>query len=113
MIERNGLQPVDTDVDVLGGFLAAGQFEILATRRAAADEDGVPVLRQQRLHAVDLRVVADIDAHVDDHGNLFVQHAGRQAERRDVGSHQAAGLIELFKDGDVVAERHEVVGDAE
>ena len=36
-----------------------------------------------------------------------------QAERRNVGPHQAAGLALLFEDGDFVAERAQVVGDGE
>ena len=36
-----------------------------------------------------------------------------QAERRDVEAHQAAGLRELLEDHDLVAERHEIVGDGE
>ena len=41
-----------------GGFLAAGNVEIAAARRAAADEDRVVVLRQQRLQAVDALAAA-------------------------------------------------------
>ena len=36
-----------------------------------------------------------------------------QTERRDVGAHQAAGLVVLFEDRDLVAQRHQVVGDGE
>ena len=39
--EGDAGEPVDADVDVLGRFLAAGNVEIAAARRAAADEDGV------------------------------------------------------------------------
>ena len=46
-------QPVDADMDVGGGFLAAGDVEVAAARRAGADEDRVVVLGQQRLQAVD------------------------------------------------------------
>ena len=58
-------------------------------------------------------VVAEVDAHVDDRGDLLVEHLGGQAERRDVGAHQAAGLIVLLEDDHLVAERHEVVRDRE
>src|SRR5439155_22738468 len=42
-----------SDVDVRRGLFAAGDVEITTARRAAADEDRVPTLRQQRLEAVD------------------------------------------------------------
>jgi hypothetical protein len=45
--ERDRGQPVDADVDVGGGFLAAGHVEVAAARRAGADEDGVVALGQQ------------------------------------------------------------------
>ena len=59
------------------------------------------------------RVVANVDAHVEDLVDLVHQNAFGQAERRDVGAHQAAGLVVLFEDHDFVAERHQVVRDGE
>ena len=41
--ERDAGQPVDADMDVLGRFLAAGNIEIAAARRAAADENRVEI----------------------------------------------------------------------
>ena len=64
--ERDGREPVDADVDVRGRFLAAGNFEVAAARRAGADEDRVPVLGQQRLEAVDARAAAELDAEIED-----------------------------------------------
>lgn len=40
-------------------------------------------------------------------------HTLGQAEGGDVRAHEASGLIELFEDGDLVAERHEIVRDRE
>ncbi len=55
VIERHRLEPVDADVNVLldgGRGAAAGQVEVLAFRRAAADEDCVELSRcEQLLHA--------------------------------------------------------------
>ncbi len=51
-----------------------------------------------------------VHAHVDDLRDLVVEHLGRQAERGNVGAHQAAGHAVLLEDGDRVAERHEIVG---
>ena len=68
---------------------------------------------EQRLQAVDRRVVAHVDAHVDDVADLFVEDLLGQAEGRDVDAHQAAGARQLLEDRDLVAERHQVVGDRE
>ena len=46
--ERHRRQPVDADMDVLSGFLAAGDFQLASARRAAADEDRVVVLGEHR-----------------------------------------------------------------
>ena len=64
--ERDRGQPVDADMDVLGRFLAAGNVEVAAARRAGADEDRVVVFGQQRLHAVDAFAAAEFDAEVED-----------------------------------------------
>ncbi len=58
-------------------------------------------------------VQLQVHAHVGDHRDLFVQHGVRQAEGRDVGPHQPAGLAVLFEDRDLVAERHQVIGDGQ
>ncbi len=50
---------------------------------------------------------------LEDHRRLFLEHLLGQAERGDVRAHQPAGLVVLLEDGDLVAERHEVVGDGE
>ena len=51
MAERDARQPVDADMDVRRGLLAAGDLEVAPARRAAADEDRVPILGEQRLEA--------------------------------------------------------------
>ena len=45
--------------------------------------------------------------------DFLVEHRGRQAERRDVHAHQAAGRRVLLEDHALVAERHQVVADRE
>ena len=66
---------------------------------------------EQRLQAVDRRVVADVDAHVDDVADLFVEHLLGQPEGGDVDAHQPARLRQLLEHRDLIAERHQVVGD--
>ena len=73
-------------------FLAAGNFELAAARRAGADEDRVVVLRQQRLQAVDALAADELDAEVEDVAALLVDHRIRQPEFRDLRAHHAAGL---------------------
>ena len=92
-------------------LVAPGNVEVLASRRAGADEHGVEVLLEQAAEARHRRVQPEVDAHVDDGRDLLVEHLGREAEGRDVGPHQPAGLVVLLEDHHVVAERHEVVGD--
>ena len=64
--ERDRGQPVDADMDVGGGFLAAGNVEVAAARRAGADEDRVAAFGQQRLQAVDALAADELDAEVED-----------------------------------------------
>ena len=110
--EVDRLEPVDADVHVVGRVVAAGDVEVLAARRARADEHGVEAaVVEERLERLDRRRVLDLDAaHLEDVAALLVEDLGRQAERRDVGAHQAARAIELLEDGDRVAERRQVVG---
>ena len=62
---------------------------------------------------VNRRVVADLDAHVENLVDLVHENAFGQAERGDVGAHQAAGPVVLFEHDDFIAEGHQVVGDGE
>ena len=66
MAERDAGQPVDADMDVLGRFLAAGNVEVAAARRAAADEDRVEIFGEQRLQAVDALAADELDADIED-----------------------------------------------
>ena len=106
-------QPVDADVDVLGRFLAAGNVEVAAARRAGADEDRVAILGQQRLQAVDALAADELDAEVEDVVAFLVDHGIRQAEFRNLRAHHAAGLGVLVEHRAVVAERGEVARDRE
>jgi hypothetical protein len=101
-------QPVDADVDVLFRLLAAGNFEVLAARRAGADEHRVVAFRQDRLEALHLAAEAFLNAHVDDAVDLLVEHLLRQAERGDVGPHETAAFGVLLEQRDVIAERQQV-----
>ena len=115
MAEGDGLEPVDADMDAIG-FVAARDIEILAARGTGADEYGVVVLFvvvEQSAQAWDGCVVADVDAHVDDRAAFFIDDAAGQAERGDVRAHEAAGLFGLLEHGDLISERHQIVGHGE
>ena len=106
-------QPVDADVDPVARLPAAGEIQILAAGRARAHEHGVEFALQQSFQAGDRGVVANVDAHVEDHLDLFVQDLFGQAKRRNVGAHQAAGLGALLEHDDFVAKRNQIVGHRE
>ena len=107
--EVNRLEPLDADEDLIG-LVPARQIELLAFRRAAADEHRVEFLRvDQRLQARDRRVVFHRDAHVHDVADLFVEHLFGEAEGGDVDAHQAARARPFLEDGALVTQRHQVV----
>ena len=108
VLEGDGGEPVDADVDVGRRFLAAGNVEVLALGGAGADEDGIEAFLEQLLEALDLVTEARFDAEVEDALDLLVEHADRQAEGGDVGAHQPAALGVLLEQHAGVAEREEV-----
>src|SRR6202022_3748415 len=66
MLERHAGEPVDADVNIFGRFLAAGNLELAAARRAGADKHRVVVLGEQFLQTVDARTALELDAKVED-----------------------------------------------
>ncbi len=114
MTEGHRFEPIDADVDVrLDLVVATGDVQFLAARGADTDEDRVEAFREQRPQAGHGRVVADLDAHVEDDLRLVFEHFVRQTELGDVRTHQAARLGELLEHHDLVAEWQEVIGDGE
>jgi hypothetical protein len=59
----------------------ARDLEVASARRAAADEDGVEALRQQRLHRVDPLARHELHAEVQHVAALLVDHLLGQAKR--------------------------------
>ncbi len=100
-------------MDVFRRFLAAGDIEVAAARRAGADEDRVPAFGQQRLHAVDTLAAAEVDAEAEDVAAFLVDDRVGQAELRDLRADHAAGLGVLVEDHNVIAKRGKVAGDGE
>src|SRR5580658_10204353 len=100
-------------MDVGGRFLAARNLEIAAARRAAADEDRVIALGQERLQAVDALAQPELDTHVGDVADLFVDHRFGQAEFRDLAADHAARLLVAVEDDAVITQGHQVAGDGE
>src|SRR5205085_3331405 len=90
--EGHAGEPVDADMDAGGRFLAAGNIEVAAARRAAADEDRVPIFSQQRLQAVDALTADEVDAEIEDVAAFFVDHRVGKSELWDLRAHHAARL---------------------
>ena len=108
--ERDRAEPIDADVNAIAR-VAPGQYQVLALRRAAADEHGVVPFVEQRPQARDRRTEPKIDAEARDVADLLVEDLGRQAERRNVRAHEAAGTVERFEDDALVSKRREIVRD--
>ena len=106
--ERDRRQPVDADVDVVPGFLAPGDRQVAAARRARADEDGVPVLAEEGAQRVDPRAATKLDAELEHVAGLLVDHFLGQAKARDLGTDHAAGLGVAVEDDELVAERRQI-----
>ncbi len=108
MAERNRGQPFDADMDIGGCFLAAGDVQFAAARRAGADEDRVILLVEQLLQAVDAMAALELDAEAQDVAGLFVDHAIGQTEFWNLAAHHAARLGIGIEHRAVIAERCEV-----
>src|SRR5262249_61331344 len=100
-------------MDVRRRLLAAGNVEIAPARRARADEDRIPALRQQRLEAVDALAAVKFDAEIEDVVAFLVDDGFGQTEARDLRADHAAGLRVLVEHDAVIAERREVARDRE
>ena len=100
-------------MDVLGCFLAPRDIEVAATRGTRSDEDCVPVLAQQRLHAVDARAGTELDAKVENVAAFFVDDGIRQAEFWNLRADHAARFRILVEDHAMVAKRGKIAGDGE
>src|ERR1700722_8601522 len=110
--EGDGFQPIDTDMDAIG-VMTAGDVELFSARRSRADKDRIEALAEQRPHAMNGRVVSNLNSHVEDLVDLVHENAFGQAEGGNVGAHQSAGPVVLFEEDNFVAQRHQVVRDRE
>src|SRR5262245_33006994 len=100
-------------MDVRRRFLAAGKVEIAAARCAAADEDRIPALCQQRLEAIDALAAVKFDAEMEDIVAFLVDDGFGQTEARDLRADHAAGLRILVEHDTVIAERRQVARNRE
>jgi hypothetical protein len=106
--ERDAGEPVDADMDVACGLLAAGDIEFAAARRARADEDRIVIVCEKLLQALDAVTALELDAETQDVIGLFVDHGVGQAEFRNLAPHHAAGLRIGIEHRAVIAERREI-----
>jgi len=100
-------------MDVGGGLVPAGDRQVAAPRRAAADEDRVVVVRQQHLQAVHPLAKAHFHAEAGDIGDLLVDDLLWQAELRDLAADHAAGARVRIEHHQLVAQRRQVAGDGQ
>src|SRR5271166_2362099 len=98
-------------MDIGGGLLAPGDVEVAPPRRAAADEDRIPVFRQQGFQAVDSLAPAKLHSEVEDVITLLIDDGLGQSESRDLRADHAAGLGILIENDAVIAKRREVARD--
>jgi hypothetical protein len=89
--ESDAGQPVDAEMDRLGRLLAPGNVEVVAARRAGADEHRVVAFGEQVLQRTDVLAAAEVDAEAENVTRLLVDDFLGQAEFRDLGAHHAAG----------------------
>src|SRR5581483_1749687 len=113
VLEGHRGEPIDADMDVGLAFLAAGNAQVLALGRSSAHEDRVEAFRQQGIEALDLVAEASLHPEAEDAVDLLVQHARGQAERGNVGAHQAAAPGVLLEQHARVAERQKITRDSE
>src|SRR5215813_3631948 len=108
VLEGDAGQPIDADVNVGGGLPAAEEVEVLALGGAAANEDRIETLAQQRRQGVNLAAKARLHAKCQDAIDLLVEDRLRQPEGGNVGAHQAVAARVLLKQHATVAERHQI-----
>src|SRR6516164_3194782 len=101
-------QPIDSDMDVGSGFLAARDIEVTTARGARTDEDRVPVPGKQRFEALDACAAAKLDSQVEDIIAFLVDNGLRQAESGDLRADHAACLRILVEDDAMIAKRSKV-----
>ena len=112
--EGDAGEPVDADMDVGGGLLAARDVEVPAAGRAGPDEHRVEAFGQEALEALDALAQAKLDtAEAGDVADLLVDHFLGQAEARDLAADHATRARLAVEQDQLVAQGGEVAGDRE
>jgi hypothetical protein len=109
MLESHGFKPVNADMHMVRIVIAAGNFQILAFGGTATHKNCVITFRQQLGHALDGGTQPQIDAHVDNHSDFFVEHVHGKPERRNIGPHQTTGLVQGLVHDNFVTQGDQVV----
>ena len=109
MFEGDRLEPVDTDMDFVT-VVPARHVQVLAARSPCADEYGIEVLVEQRVHALDTMPHFQVCPHVEDVTDLLIKDARWQSKLRNIRAHQTAGFVESLENRYVIAERQQIVG---
>ena len=113
MFEGNIRQPVNADMDIITGFLSAGNVQIAPFRRAGANKDRIERLGEKVFQAVDALAQPHLRAHGRDIAHFLIQHFFGQAEFGDLRADHAAGFSLavkynkiITKGGEIACNRH-------
>src|SRR5262249_21282922 len=101
--EGNRGKPIDADMNIGGGLFAPENVKIAPAWRTAADENGVPVFREQCLETVDALAAAEFNAEIENVATLLVDNRLRETKTRNLGADHTAGLRVLVENNAVIA----------
>ncbi len=112
MPKGNGFKPGDPHIDLVR-VVSTGNLEIFPVRRSRSHKYSVVVFLKESSQALDRCVQAQINTHINDHVDLFVEYLCRQPKSRYVGPHKPARNTQLLEHGDFVSQGHQIVGHCE
>src|SRR3984957_16538644 len=111
MAERNARQPFDADMNVACRFAAAGDVQVAAARRAAADENRVVAFAHEALETIDAPLGDELTASGQSVADLLVDDLIGQTKLWNLAPHHAAGARVGIEHDDLVADRGEIARD--
>ena len=89
MLKSNGSEPVNADMNVLGGLFSPGNREITAPGRTGPHKDGVVILLEHGAKAVYVMTKVLLNPQLQNEAHFFVEDLRRQAEHGNLTAHEA------------------------
>ena len=108
MLKSNGSEPVNADMNVLGGLFSPGNREITAPGRTGPHKDGVVILLEHRAKAVYVMTEVLLNPQLQNEAHFFVEDLRRQAEHGNLTAHEAPGQGLVVEEINFVAKGREV-----